>query len=383
MGRGEHPRRGTAVLCTRAPAESRRLLLRLRRAATAGCVESHADHGGSRERPRVPQHESVHDAPGVRARLRTIRRESSGPHCRHGPHGLSAHRVRGAAMRVVALAALLLALPAFAQKFDDSITVNVVDVPVYVERFGVPIKGLTRDAFELFVDGKPHPIEYFDVLEERRGADADAKLPAGLKRRRLTVLLFDLASSPHALQRSREAALKYVAGGAKEDSWAVATIGRSSVRFVAAFTTDHVAVQRAIGTLTPSASHDPFRVATLDTERSSWAKSIRGAEAGSGGFGDVWGDDLAPGGIGVSTAAANAVAFEQTVKQMAAMNDEALNIGFIESLAALAERLAPLEGVKQVVLLSDRRTDDDNEGPLLQRATRLHERFRSAGVILD
>ena len=256
-------------------------------------------------------------------------------------------------------------------------------MPVYVERFGVPIKGLTRDDFELFVDGKPHPIEYFDVLEERRGADADAKLPAGLKRRRLTVLLFDLASSPHALQRSREAALKYVAGGAKEDSWAVATIGRSSVRFVAAFTTDHIAVQRAIGTLTPSASHDPFRVATLDTERSSWAKAIRGAEAGSGGFGDVWGDDLAPGGIGVSTAAANAVAFEQTVKQMAAINDEALNIGFIESLAALAERLAPLEGVKQVVLLSDRRTDNGDEGPVLQRATRLHERFRSAGVILN
>ena len=284
-----------------------------------------------------------------------------------------------------ALVLLLLAVPVFAQRYDDTITVNVVDVPVYVERFGVPIKNLTRDDFELFVDGKPHPIEYFDVIEEKRQVEPEAatKTRAELKRRRLIVLLFDLGSAPHSLQRSREAAMKYVSAGAEGDSFAVATIGRSGIRFVAAFTADRVAVQRAIGTLSPSASRDPFRVATLDTERSSWAETIRGAEAGSGLFSDVWGDQVAPGGIGPSTAAENALAFEQTVKELEAMDTQVVNIGFIESLAALADRLAALDGVKHVVLLSDRRADDEGAGPVLQRATRLHERFRSAGVILN
>lgn len=281
-------------------------------------------------------------------------------------------------MRSVALAALLLALPAFAQKFDDSITVNVVDVPVYVERFGVPIMGLTRDDFELFVDGKPHPIEYFDVLDERESA---ASAPVERKRRRLNVLLFDVAASSYSLQRARIAAAKYVAEGTPGDSWAVATIGRSGVRFVAAFTTDRVAVQRAIGTLAPSVSRDPFQVAMLDTERSQWSEALGGAEAGSGGFGDIWGGELAPGGVGTSSAAGNAASFQQMVAQMEALEQEGLDSGFIESLAALADRLAPLEGVKQVVLLSERR--NDTGGSVQQRAVRLHQRYRAAGVILN
>ena len=39
--------------------------------------------------------------------------------------------------------------------------------------------------------------------------------------------------------------------------------------------------------------------------------------------------------------------------------------------------------MKEVVLLSDRQTEDGGGGPVLQRATRLHERFRAAGVILN
>jgi len=153
-------------------------------------------------------------------------------------------------MRVVALAALLLALPAFAQKYDETITVNVVDVPVYVERFGVPIKGLTRDNFKLFVDGKPHPIDSFEVIEQRGGAPVGPeKTRADRRRRRLVVLLFDISSSPQSLRRAREAAIEYVAKGGPGDTFAVATVGRSTLRFIAAFTNDRVAVQRAIATL--------------------------------------------------------------------------------------------------------------------------------------
>jgi VWFA-related protein len=283
--------------------------------------------------------------------------------------------------------AVLLAVPLFAQRFDEAITVNVVDVPVYVERSGQPIRGLTRDDFTLFVDGKPHPIEYFDAVDgksdRKDAADAPASEPDVLKRRRLVVLLFDLGSSPYALQRGRNAAMKYVSEGAPGDTFAVATIGRSSLRFIAAFTNDRIAVQRAIGTLTPSASRDPFRVATLESERSSWAEVVRGAEGASGTFGDIWGDQVAPGGIGISSAAANAAEFARIAEELQAIEEQEQSVGFIENLAALAERLAPLEGVKEVVLLSDRQAEDGGGGPVLQRATRLHERFRAAGVILN
>lgn len=288
-------------------------------------------------------------------------------------------------MKSIALA-LLLAVPLSAQRFDEAVTVNVVDVPVYVERFGVPIEGLTRDAFTLFVDGKPQPIEYFDVVEDRQASEAaaaDAQY-ADLKRRRLVVLLFDVASSSYSLHRSREAAMKYVSAGTAGDSFAVATIGRSGVHFIAAFTNDRVAVQRAIGTLAPSASHDPFRIATLEAERSVWAEATRGgAEAGSGTFGDIWSDQVAPGGVGNSSAAANAAQFQQIAQEMEALEEEGLDIGFIENLTGLADRLAPLEGVKQVVLLSERRGDDDDRGSVIRRATRLHQHYRSAGVILN
>lgn len=290
-------------------------------------------------------------------------------------------------MRVVFLVVLLLAVPLFAQRYDDTITVNVVDVPVYVERFGVPIQGLTRDDFELFVDGKPHPIEYFDVIDEGRAAEgetnASSAAPADRKRRRLIVLLFDVSSPSYSLQRARAAAAKYVTEGAPGDTYAVATIGRSGIRFAASFTNDHVAVHRAIGTLSPSASHDPFQVATLDSERKYWREALGGAEAGAGGFRDIWGSNVAPGGVGVSSAAANAAAFMQTVQQMETLDEEAVNVGFIENLAALADRLAPLEGVKHVVQLSERRTENDGQGPVLQRAGRLHKSYRAAGVILN
>lgn len=288
-------------------------------------------------------------------------------------------------MRVFAVM-MLLSLPVLAQRYDDTITVNVVDVPVYVERNGVPVRGLTREDFTLFVDGKPYPIEYFDIVDSKGDGKTagNAPAPIALDRRRLVVLLFDLNASPYALQRARANAMKSIDEGATDDTFAVATIGRSGVRFVAAFTTDRVAVKRAIGTLSPSASRDPFRVATLDQERSTWAEATGGgAEAGSGTFGDVWGDQVAPGGIGTSSAAANAAEFERIAEDMEALEADAVEGGFIENLSALADRLGALEGIKEVVLLSERRSGEDGEGPLLQRVTRLHARYRAAGVILN
>ena len=284
--------------------------------------------------------------------------------------------------RFVAL--FILALPLFAQRYDDAITVNVVEVPVYVERFGSPITGLTREDFELFVNGAPHPIDYFDVLVGR----ASARLPderrtevrPTLKRRRLVVLLFDIgASSAYTLQRARAKAMKAIAEEQTENTYAVATIGRNGVRFLVPFTNDRIAVQRAIGTLAPSGADDPFRVATLAAERSVWNEVLGGAEAGGGRFTDIWGR-AARGGFADSRSAATASESYRAAIDWEEREAQLSDRRFTSDLVNLADRLAPLEGVKHVVLLSTRQGAADLD---TFSAMQLHERYREAGVILD
>jgi VWFA-related protein len=273
-------------------------------------------------------------------------------------------------VRAFSIAILLLAVvPLFAQRYDDTITVNVVDVPVYVERFGQPISGLTREDFELFVAGKPHPIEYFDVIDQgqderqEEAAREAAGAPADLTRRRLVVLLFDVVSSPRSLQRSQKAAAAYVAASAGADTIAVATLSSPGVLFLVPFTTDRVAVQRAIATLRPSAARDPFRVATLGVER------------------DIWGQ-----GHPAFEPPAIAGWHVDSAIDMNAMENDFSQRGLIENLADIADRLAPLDGLKEVVLFSGG-TDPSHVAVTwagTRHATiRMHQRFRAAGVILN
>ena len=268
----------------------------------------------------------------------------------------------------VTVALFVLAVPLFAQRYDDSITVNVVEVPVYVDRFGVPVDGLTRDDFELFVNGKPQPIDYFDVIEERtsEGMPTEAaSAPPELKRRRLVVLLFDISGSTvYPLHRARKFAMKYVAESPAGDTYAVATIGRAGVRFVVPFTTDRVAVTRAIGTLSTSRAADPFSVATLDVERSVWGEGPAGGVTPRGWFPDA--TDVA-----------------RALRQEADSEEQFLEQWlFTDDLADLADQLAPLSGIKHVVLLSERREIRDPRS-MIEPAARVHERYRAAGVILD
>ncbi len=77
---------------------------------------------------------------------------------------------------------LLAALPAAAQDsplpdlFSDVIDVRVVNVEVVVtDRSGNRIRGLQPGDFELHVDGKPVPIDYFTEVDEGRALEASAE----------------------------------------------------------------------------------------------------------------------------------------------------------------------------------------------------------------
>lgn len=261
------------------------------------------------------------------------------------------------------LAAVLVffAATAIAQTHREQITVNLVEVPVYLDSLtGRPVTGLTKADFELFVNGSPHPIQTFDVLDARVPAAAapdEAMVAPPLAHRRLVVLLFDVGGTTRfgRIYAQRMAA-KYVERAAPGTTFAVATIGSSRIRFLVPFTTDRPAVQQAVRTLSRGAG-DPLNLATIEGGRVE------------GGFG--------------SSAAVSAG------DQMNPLQDEIDVIeqaSMIEQLAALADRLAALTGQKEVILLSEGTQMGLNqlrfEISLRQRLMNMHQRFQAAGILL-
>jgi VWFA-related protein len=147
------------------------------------------------------------------------------------------------------------AADARAQRAAERVDVTVIEVPVTVsDRAGSSIRGLTKENFELQVDGKRVPIEYFEVIDlttvtaaaERR----DQPLPAAAYRNFL--LLFDVANSaPGTIGRAREAARQFVETQMGErDLAAVSTFtSEQGARMVTSFTRNRELLVKAIETL--------------------------------------------------------------------------------------------------------------------------------------
>lgn len=227
---------------------------------------------------------------------------------------------------------LLLSSSALAQPLHDSVSVEVVNVPVFVTRGEASVQGLTRDDFELLVNGKPQAIEYFDAV------DANAAAPGSLRERRLFLLLFDLAFARiQALPREQQAAAALVASAPPSDLFAVATYStRGGVQFATPFTQDRVALARAIATLDATRSGDPLsivitpgeRTALIDREapidRDVWPRTSLADHLTGTAMRELW---LAP-------------ALRNAEDQLLELTD-------------LAGRLNSLQGQKHVVLLSE------------------------------
>lgn len=221
-------------------------------------------------------------------------------------------------------ALVLLLLPAARAQLSESTTVEVIQVPVYVTAHGAPVANLTRDNFRLFVNGKPQPIDYFDVLDFATLAAQPVRDP---RERRLYLLVFDTTFSfPNALQRAQKAAEEMIENGAPIDTFGVATLDPTAgVEIVVPFTRDRQALLHAVENLRPSRIGDPLRLALTRSERD-----------GAAGRGLIQGTLMSAGLEALE---------EQSLQN--AVEDA------VGDLADLAVRLAPLEGVKHVVLLSD------------------------------
>lgn len=159
---------------------------------------------------------------------------------------------------------LFLALPALAQ-VRESVTVQVVEVPVYVTGAGgEPVTSLGRENFQLFVNGKPQAIDYFDRIDF---AALPAERAHDPRQRRLYMLVFDLNVTPNDLHRARRAAMDLLDHAAADHTFAVATVGEGATGVIVPFTRDTTVLRHAIRNLRVSLAGDPLRLSLTDGER--------------------------------------------------------------------------------------------------------------------
>lgn len=227
---------------------------------------------------------------------------------------------------------LLLSLSLSAQTVRDSVTIEVVDVPVFVARGNDPVEGLGRDDFELFVNGKRQPIEYFDAVTP--GASAES-----LRERRLWLLMIDVSfTSPHGVSKARRAAAELVARAPESDLFAIATVSsRRGVWFTTPFTSDRTALARAISSLSSSASKDPLGVVMTASERMSYAEwtDITAEQS------DFFVNGVSRGLVGEALRDAWSTPVRRIVEEQ------------LQDFRDLAARIAAIQGQKHVVLLSE------------------------------
>jgi VWFA-related protein len=244
-------------------------------------------------------------------------------------------------IRFLLLAAcLLFSLSLFAQTAREAVTIEVVDVPVFVTRGAQPVDGLTRDDFELYVNGKAQPIEYFDVVASYERADESAA-PRSLRERRLFLLIFDVAFSDlHAITRAQRAAAELVARAPASDLFAIATYSsRRGVWFSTPFTADRISLARGIASLNASASGDPLSIVLTRNEREALGEWAARADERSDFV--FTSDPLISKLTGEAMRDVWNMPFQRTMENQ------------IFDFTDLADRLAALQGQKHVVLLSE------------------------------
>jgi VWFA-related protein len=227
---------------------------------------------------------------------------------------------------------LVVALPVLAAHRETQ-NVEVVQVPVYVQTARGVVTGLTRDNFELFVNGKLQTVDYFDVIDFATIA-APAEGPgvhADPRQRRLYVLLFDLYyAAPNSIHRAQLAAQQLVAHAGAADAFAVARYSSyRGIDVLVPFTKDRESVANAITALRATADADPLRLKFGPPEVVPYERAF----------------DRNP-----VTAASN----DRRAAQELAADQQRLGVeDQIGALGVLADQLAPLEGQKHVVLLSE------------------------------
>ncbi len=162
---------------------------------------------------------------------------------------------------------VFLAFPLFAQTpLTEKIDVSVVNVDVTItDRAGNPVRGLTRDDFEVFEDGKPQKITNFYSVENQRTREpADERF-----RRNVLVIVDNLTGAgfrrDRALDRLEEFINDRFTGG--QYDWSLAVVDRGAQMLLAP-TSDKKQIFEAIGEVRKMFAGEIPRL-SLDTDVSA------------------------------------------------------------------------------------------------------------------
>jgi VWFA-related protein len=153
-------------------------------------------------------------------------------------------------------------------KLSETVNVHVVEVPVtVVDRAGNPVRGLTRESFEIYDQGKRRDVVSFDAVDFASQEQARGISPLNPAARRSFLLLFDMSfSSPNGRAKAQEAARAFIAKTLqRRDLAAVATIDvEHGFRLLTSFTTDRTALVAAVANPRSYVSGDPLQLAGGD-----------------------------------------------------------------------------------------------------------------------
>jgi VWFA-related protein len=125
------------------------------------------------------------------------------------------------------------------QPLVEKIDVRVVNVDVTVtDRSGKPVRGLTRDDFELTEDGKVQSITHFDAIRKSEEGVALAQAPQERFKRKVLVLVDNMNTSMHGRNEALRNLEKFIdTDFAGDYEWSIAMVDRR-VRLLLPMTSD-------------------------------------------------------------------------------------------------------------------------------------------------
>jgi VWFA-related protein len=140
-------------------------------------------------------------------------------------------------------------------KLVETIEVRVVNIDVVVrDRAGNPVRGLTKDDFELYEDRVKQTISnMYEVTRDDAAApvptsEAQVEIPLELRQRRL-LLFVDSASIQSSRKQAVLAAVDKFVDGMRPEDQAMVVSWRLGIHVISPFTRDKAQVKRAIDTL--------------------------------------------------------------------------------------------------------------------------------------
>lgn len=166
-----------------------------------------------------------------------------------------------------------LAFPLHAQQFTEKIDVSIVNVDVTVTSRGEPVRGLTRDDFEVLEDGRPQTITNFYAVEGKPALRAQSATPGESEvaaatderfRRKVLVIVDNVHTSKINRNRALEKLERFIddhfAGG--DYDWSIAVAG-SRLQLVLPLTSDKGTIHAAINTIRKEGTWRTYRDALI------------------------------------------------------------------------------------------------------------------------